>query len=127
MHSSTVYMSSEPDTAGRFALSPETSEWLFASSFWQRANAELGTVFDQYEEEEACPTVLCSFLPLLEKVVAEVRSLDRSRIEFVRGWDAKGAALKAHVARSALLAELMRLQEFVSTACAQGKTLVFEL
>jgi hypothetical protein len=126
MRCSTLVMLPESDPVDRLVLLPEISEWLFASGFWKKVKSELGTIFDQYEEDEAPPAILRSFLPFLQEEIERVRELDECLIESDRGWDAESGSLKAQVGRAELLAELARLHELVDSACDQGRTLVFE-
>lgn len=127
MHGSTIYTLARSPGADRLDLPPEASEWLFASGFWQRVNSQLGTIFDQYEEDAVSPEVLARVSPFLRETIAEVGALRVEQIKFVRGWDANGNAIVAHVGKGALLADLIRLSEKVESACADARTLVFVL
>ncbi|WP_413216016.1 hypothetical protein [Paraburkholderia kururiensis] len=113
--------------AASLRLSGEFSEWLFATGFWRGVNAKCGTMFDQYEEDEATATMAQLIAASLGDKARELGSFGEGTVEFIRGWTAAGAPLKASVSKHGLLAELIQLQELLTGAAERGHRVRFSL
>lgn len=109
------------------ALDEIVSEWLFVSGFWARINQTLGTMFDQFEEDEVAPDMLGDVASELD---AQVRSLELSasaRISFICRRLASGETLTVELQCTALLSELTKLRDFLIASCAADERVEFSL
>lgn len=93
-------------------LSGSISEWLFASKFWSEINRRCGTIFDQYEEDDASANVVEVICDSLSGIIEDHRC-DPREIEFVHGWDAQRNPLKAKINSRDLVRELTDLRNFL--------------
>lgn len=73
-----------------FILDGAVSERLFASGFWKRINSSWGTMFDQFEDDEAAPTILLQIASELESCVRSLHSQSGDTVCFVCGWSPRG-------------------------------------
>ncbi|MBR8330361.1 hypothetical protein KDW69_01725 [Burkholderia ambifaria] len=96
-------------------LSGLFSEWLFASKFWAQINAHCGTIFDQYEEDEAGEDVVAIISAELAKRIQDL-SGTRGEIEFVHGWDVNHTPLVARINAVDLVREIAEFREFLDIA-----------
>jgi hypothetical protein len=110
-----------------FALEGITSEWLFASGFWKRINQLMGTVFDQFEEDEAEPVILNRIACEMEYHIRELEARPDETIRFVCGWSGTGEPHTIETPRVALISQLASLQCFLASTAADGFTLELSL
>ncbi len=110
-----------------FILDGAVSEWLFASGFWKRINNSLGTMFDQFEEDEAVPTVLLQIASELESCVRSLYSQNEDTVCFVCGWSPGGDAHTVEVQRKDLVSQLVMLRSLLASAAANNDVLEFSL
>jgi len=108
-------------------LSGALSEWLFASKFWSDFNASHGTMFDQFEEDEAEVLVVRSVVEELERRVRALRELDEYDVEFVYRWTSEHKPLTTSVPRELLLSELATFRDFLAGAVANDCAVTFAL
>jgi hypothetical protein len=113
------------------ALSPETSEWLFAKGFWRDVNWKLGTLFDQFEEEWIAGEKLTALIEALE---IELHALSEGYewegdkfIEFVYRWDASHREIRCKLRASVAIDDLKELISTLKVAQQQQATVLFEL
>ena len=110
-----------------FMLDGAVSEWLFASGFWNRINYSLGTMFDQFEEDEAEPAVLVRIASELEIWVGSLESQGEEKVRFVCGWSPSGDAHTVEVQRTDLISQLVMLRSLLASAAANRNVLEFSL
>ena len=110
-----------------FILDGAVSEWLFASGFWKRINSSLGTMFDQFEEDEAEPTVLLQIASELEFCVRSLHSQSGDTVCFVCGWSPSGDVGTVEVQRKDLVSQLVMLRSLLASAAANREVLEFSL
>jgi hypothetical protein len=58
-----------------FILDGIASEWLFATGFWARINRSMGTMYDQYEEDEAAPAHIDQIAVQMCREIGELEAL----------------------------------------------------
>jgi hypothetical protein len=80
-------------------LSPETTEWLFVVGFWSAINDELGTLFNEYDDDLIEPNV--------------VRQIQLGLEQLIR--------------RKGSCSELSRLASFLGEACQAESKVFFQL
>ncbi|SMF26600.1 hypothetical protein SAMN06295900_104427 [Trinickia caryophylli] len=112
---------------GQLRLSGPLSEWLFASKFWSDLNAKQGTMFDQFEEDEADVPIIRVVVEELERRVRALRELGEHDVEFVYRWTAEHKPLTTSVPRESLLSEVVMLRDFLADAVAQNCPVTFAL
>jgi hypothetical protein len=110
-----------------FMLDGAVSEWLFASGFWNRINYSLGTMFDQFEEDEGEPAVLVRIASELEIWVGSLESQGEEKVSFVCGWSPTGDAHTVEVQRTDLISQLVMLRSLLASAAANRNVLEFSL
>ena len=115
------------DGAVQLRLSGPLSEWLFSSKFWSDFNAKHGTIFDQFEEDEADVTVVNAVVETLDDRMSALRDLDTNNVEFVYRWTSEHMPLKASVSRELLLSELARFRDFLVDTVAKNRSVTFSL
>ncbi|MGS0895296.1 hypothetical protein ACVBGC_22600 [Burkholderia stagnalis] len=115
------------DGTVQLRLSGPLSEWLFSSKFWSDFNAKHGTVFDQFEEDEADVTVINAVIENLDDGMSALRDLDTDNVEFVYRWTSEREPLKASVSRELLLSELAGFRDFLVDAAAKNRGVTFSL
>ncbi|WP_155648668.1 hypothetical protein [Burkholderia pseudomultivorans] len=96
-------------------LSGVLSEWLFASKFWAQINMRCGTIFDQYEEDEACEDVVGIIYADLAKRIQDLTG-KVGEIEFVHGWDVNGVPLTARINSLDLIRQIEEFRDFLEIA-----------
>lgn len=96
-------------------LSGLLSEWLFATKFWAQINMRCGTIFDQYEEDEAGEDVVKIISAELVKRIKDL-SGKGGEIEFVHGWDVNRTPLVARINVIDLVREIEEFREFLNIA-----------
>ncbi|WP_141715797.1 hypothetical protein [Burkholderia ubonensis] len=96
-------------------LSGLFSEWLFASKFWGEINTHCGTIFDQYEEDEAGENVVEVISAELAKRIKDLSGRE-GEIEFVHGWDVNRTPLVARINVIDLVREIEEFREFLNIA-----------
>ncbi|WP_313701071.1 hypothetical protein [Achromobacter sp.] len=111
----------------KLTLSGLVSEWLFSSGFWKNINAIQGTIFDQYEEDEADVSTLEVVINALEKHILGLRALRAQTVEFVSGWTQDRVAIRACVSKDLALSELIDLRRFLIKAVANKSKVIFSL
>lgn len=114
-------------SSGQFEMSGVLSEWLFSTGFWRKFNAENGTMFDQFEEDEADATVVLKVATALSAVVTSVESCEQHVLEFVFRRLPDGSAITASVTKENLLEELKSLRKFLEASADRKFTLLFSL
>lgn len=110
-----------------FVLDGVASEWLFASGFWKRINSSLGTTFDQFEDDQAEPTILLQIASELESCVRSLHSQSGDTVCFVCGWSPSGDAHTVEVPRKDLVLQLGTLRSLLASAAANKEVLEFSL
>ena len=110
-----------------FRLSGVLSEWLFSSKFWSDFNERHGTMFDQYEEDEAKAPIVKALAEALEEKIAALQSNDAINIEFVYGWTSERAPLTTSISRVQLLSELAEFHDFLVASVGKNLLLSFSL
>ncbi|EKS9797883.1 MULTISPECIES: hypothetical protein [Burkholderia] len=103
------------------------SEWLFVSKFWQRTNALLGTMFDQFEEEAAESTTLGKVACELEREICGLEEREDEIISFVYRWTPRGEAYVLEIPREALILQLAAARDFLFLAAENGEILELSL
>jgi hypothetical protein len=117
----------EGDHSSVFRLSGPLSEWLFSSKFWAHFNARHGTMFDQYEEDEATVPVVKAIAGALDERIRALQGYDESDVEFVYRWTSEHAPLTTGIPRELLLSELVRFRDFLIDAAVKDLCLSFSL
>ncbi|MBB3262198.1 hypothetical protein F4827_007053 [Paraburkholderia bannensis] len=110
-----------------FVLDGIASEWLFASGFWTRINRLMGTMYDQYEEDEAAPANLDQIAAQMCCEIRELEAREEEMIRFRCGWFSTGEAHTLETPRATLVAQLVSLQSFLERMAASGTTLELSL
>ncbi|MBR8037524.1 hypothetical protein KDW40_04045 [Burkholderia cenocepacia] len=96
-------------------LSGLFSEWLFASKFWAKINEICGTIFDQYEEDEASEGIVEIISTELSKKIKDLSGRE-GEIEFLHGWDSNRTPLVARISVIDLVGEIVGFREFLDIA-----------
>lgn len=110
-----------------FILDGAVSERLFASGFWKRINSSWGTMFDQFEDDEAAPTILLQIASELESCVRSLHSQSGDTVCFVCGWSPRGDADTIEVQRKDLVSQRVMLRSLLASAAASREALEFSL
>jgi len=100
-------------------LSGGLSEWLFSSKFWSNFNAQHGTMFDQFEEDEVNASTAKAIIEALNKGVRSLEEQDKNNIEFVYRWTPDHKPLTTSIPKKLLLSELIAFREFLADAVAR--------
>ena len=108
-------------------LSGLLSEWLFSSGFWSDFNVKHGTMFDQFEEDEANVPIVEAIIEALSKRVCDLEKEDKSNVEFVYRWTFEQKPVTTNVPRVLLLSELSTLRDFLVNAVAKNHCVTFTL
>lgn len=108
-------------------LSGPFSEWLFSLRFWSDFNAKHGTMFDQFEEDEADIGIVNAVIESLDEKARALQSLDIDNVEFIYRWTSEREPIKAIVSRELLLSELMKFRDFLVVAVAENREVTFSL
>jgi hypothetical protein len=117
----------EDDHSSVLRLSGPLSEWLFSSKFWADFNARHGTMFDQYEEDEAAVPVVKAVAEALDERIRVLQGRDEPDVEFVYRWTSEHTPLTTSVPRELLLSELVRFRDFLIDATVKNLCLSFSL
>lgn len=120
-------MVSMGDGMAKLRLSGLLSEWLFASKFWSDFNAKHGTMFDQFEEDDADVPVVKEIVEALDERMRALRELDKGNVEFVYRWTSEHKPLKTSVPRELLQSDLAVLRDFLVDAVAKNRRVTFSL
>ncbi|WP_321964934.1 hypothetical protein [Paraburkholderia sp. J7] len=110
-----------------FTLDSAVSEWLFASGFWNQINNSLGTMFDQFEEDEVEPAVLVQIASDLDCRIRALEIQGAEEVRFVCGWSSSGDSHAVKVRRTSLISQLAMLRSLLASAAANGEVLEFNL
>lgn len=110
-----------------FILDGAASEWLFASGFWKRINSSLGTMFDQFEEDEAEPPILLQIASELECCLRSLHSRSEDTVCFVCGCSTNGDAHTVEVQRKDLVSQLAMLRSLLASAAANKNVVELNL
>jgi hypothetical protein len=108
-------------------LEGATSEWLFATGFWDEVNAALGLLLSQYEDDEVQPLHLSKIAEKIALRQAQLEDGANRPISFRTGWSANGAELRLSLSPSTALRELQAWREFLLLACAKEEAVDFYL
>jgi hypothetical protein len=108
-------------------LSGALSEWLVSSKFWSDFNAEYGTAFDQFEEDEADIAILNALVAALDETVLSLRGSDAPDVEFVYRWTFERDPVTAVATKVGLLDEIERFRCFLVEAIKQNRRVTFAL
>lgn len=117
----------EGDSPSVFRLSGALSEWLFSSKFWANFNAKYGTMFDQYEEDEAPVPIINAIVEALDERIRVLQGQDEPSIEFVYRWTPEKTPITISVPRDLLISELIGFRNFLIRAAANSLCLCFSL
>lgn len=109
------------------SLSGLVSEWLFSSKFWSEVNAKCGTMFDQYEEDEADVSMVGAVIAALDKRIQSLRFLAVQDVEFISSWTEGCVPVRSCVSKDVVLSELLALRGFLMDATAKNSSVVFSL
>lgn len=126
MTSITPHPSYFATNGAEFHLGGPTSEWLFASGFWDGVNSALGLLLGQYEDDEVQPLHLSK---IAEKITLHQTQLEnRNRpIWFRTGWSADGSEVGLSLSTLEALGELRAWREFLLSAYAKELAVEFYL
>lgn len=108
-------------------LSGPLSEWLFSLRFWFDFNAKHGTMFDQFEEDEADVGVVKAIIESLDEKMSVLQGLDMDDVEVVYRWTSEHEPIKAIVSKELLLSELTKFRDFLVDAVAKNRDVTFSL
>jgi hypothetical protein len=87
----------------------------------------MGTMYDQYEEDEAAPANLDQIAAQMRCEIRELEARDEEMICFRCGWLSTGEALTLETARATLVSQLVSLQSFLERMATNGTTLELSL
>ncbi|WP_322094914.1 hypothetical protein [Paraburkholderia bannensis] len=110
-----------------FEMSGVLSEWLFSIDFWRKFNSENGTMFDQFEEDEADVSVVRNLAAALTKLTASVEDSERDVLEFAFRRLPDGTVITAKATKESLLEELKSLTQFLDASAVLKTTLLLSL
>lgn len=113
--------------SGQLRLSGPLSEWLFSSKFWSDFNAKHGTMFDQFEEDEADVAVVKAVVEALDERECALQELSERNVEFVYRWTPDHEPVTTSVSRELLLSELVTFRDFLVGAVAKNRSVTFSL
>lgn len=113
--------------AGQLRLSGPLSEWLFSSKFWSDFNTKHGTMFDQFEEDEADVVIVKAVVEALDAKMCALEELDERNVEFVYRWTHEHEPLTISVPSESLLSELVTFRDFLVGAVAKNRLVTFAL
>ncbi|GAB1846770.1 hypothetical protein MyNCGM683_16040 [Achromobacter xylosoxidans] len=119
------YAEGEPPSV--FRLSGALSEWLFSSKFWANFNAKHGTMFDQYEEDEAPVPIINAIVEALDERIRVLQGQDEPSIEFVFRWTSENTPITMCVPRNLLISELIGFRNFLIEAAVNNLCVCFSL
>jgi hypothetical protein len=108
-------------------LSGPLSEWLFSSKFWSDFNAKHGTMFDQFEEDDADMPVVKAIVEALDERIRALQELDECNVEFVYRWTSEHEPLTTSVPRELLQSDMAMLRDFLVDAVAKNRCVTFSL
>ncbi|MEN4922756.1 hypothetical protein ABE485_29070 [Achromobacter spanius] len=111
----------------KFHLSSPVSEWLFSSKFWSDVNSKQGTMFDQYEEDEADVPMVSAVIDALDQRVRGLRELNVRDLEFIYRWTEERIPVRSWISKDVLLCELGSLRDFLANAATENCGVVFSL
>ncbi|MGV1761849.1 hypothetical protein ACQZ6F_31795 [Rhizobium sp. A22-96] len=110
-----------------FELSAKVSEWLFASHFWQDFNANNGTIFDQFEDDEASVAVIHRVVEMLDAKRQKLIAGGVDIIEFTYRWSEDGSPTKTTFELDQLLEEPSMFRNFLADTAQLKLSLMFSL
>ncbi|WP_395069518.1 hypothetical protein [Paraburkholderia silvatlantica] len=113
--------------ASEFKMSGFLSEWLFSIGFWRAFNSEHGTMFDQFEEDEAETTVVQDVASAVAELVDSIGHSEEDVVEFAFRRLPDGTAITANTTKEDLLKELKSLHQFLEASVERKSTLLFSL
>lgn len=108
-------------------LSGLFSEWLFSSKFWAEFNEKNGTMFDQFEEDEADIFVINAIVAALDRRVSDLQKSNCHNVEFIYRWTSDKQPIKKIVPTDSLLSELLLLRAFLVDVISKNKSVTFVL
>jgi hypothetical protein len=120
-------MSSASKAPQRVELSPEFSEWLFASGVMGDINERTGSLLDQYEEDEVPPQSVPLILDVFREREKELTEIRGGELEFIRGWDAERRPMVVKMTTAHVLKELAQCMSLIDMAMNEEVGLMFEL
>lgn len=124
MHSSLIKIK---NSESRYLASAGLSEWLFAEKFWEKINISCGTLFDQFEDDEASTQTCVEIAKQLSIIISLLNDLDVNKISFSIGQNEKHEDLLVELTKIDLVAELNKFQSIFVDAVAQNTTVICEL
>ena len=127
MHHAILSMSPASKSPQRLELSPEFSEWLFASGVLADINKRIGSLLDQYEEDEVPPQSLPQILDVFRERERELTESRGEELEFIRGWDAERRPMVVKMPTAHVLKELAKCKSLIDMAMNEEVGLTFEL
>jgi hypothetical protein len=110
-----------------YILDGVVSEWLFASGIRERIHSLLGTMFDQFEEDEAESTVLLQIASEQESCIRSLHSQGGDTVCFICGWSPSRDAHTVEVQRNGLVSQVVMLRNLPASAAANREVLEFSL
>lgn len=110
-----------------FVLDGVASEWLFVSKFWKKTNALLGTMFGQFEEDEAEPATLGRIARELDDEICELEGREDETISFVYRWTPHGEVDVLETPRATLISQLAAARDFLFSAAENGELVELSL
>jgi filamentous hemagglutinin len=117
----------DTDLIGAAVSGKRVSEWLFSLRFWSDFNAKHGTMFDQFEEDEADLVIVKAVIESLDEKARALQSLDIDNVEFIYRWTSEYEPIKARVSRDLLLSEITKFREFLLVAVSENRDVIFSL
>ena len=124
MHES---LASTSEGTNRIHLSGLLSEWLFSSKFWSNFNAKHGTMFDQFEEDEADIKTVKAIVNAIHEVIDNLDKSEEHNIEFTYRWTVEHKPLKASIQKESLMSELAIFYDFLVDAVTKKQCIIFSL
>ena len=111
-----ILSTQDDDPKKELVLSPEVSEWLFSSRFWDNLNQEHDTIFSQYEEEILPVTLMPNILKRLRSIITDLSQQSGLKTRFRYGWNEKKDELICVVGNDKIVGELSKLITFIEEA-----------
>ncbi|WP_159463106.1 hypothetical protein [Caballeronia ptereochthonis] len=110
-----------------FELSGNLSEWLFSVGFWRSFNLRHGTMFDQFEEDEADTKTVSAVATAFANLIRSIEAKQPETIQFVYRHLSDGTTISATVEKAELLTEIRSMHDFLVHAVEMKSTLTFAL
>ena len=115
------------DEKNYMRLSGPLSVWLHTSCFWLDFNARHGTIFDQFEEDEADMSMVKAIIEALDDRICVLHKLSEDYVEFVFSWDAEYKSMSMRLPKNFLLSELVVFRDFLNDVVAKNCCVLFSL